>query len=78
MDYSLELGNLQLLPGFPGFQVAIPLSAEISRLLNQTENEAAYIGAYPEKNWIYILEKNRFKMNFKSIGYRVQFHFDDF
>ncbi len=47
---SLELSNLQLLPGFPGSQMATPLPAEISRLLNQTDNGAAYIGAYPEKN----------------------------
>jgi hypothetical protein len=47
---SIELGNLQLLPGFTGSQAAAPLPAEISRLLNQTENEAPYIGAYPEKN----------------------------
>ena len=47
---SLELSNLQLLPGFPGSQAAIALPAEISRFLNQTENGIPYIGAYPEKN----------------------------
>ncbi|MBN1997303.1 right-handed parallel beta-helix repeat-containing protein [candidate division KSB1 bacterium] len=47
---SLELRHLQLLPGFPSSQVAAPLPAEISVLLNQTQKGSPYIGAYPEKN----------------------------
>lgn len=45
---SLELGNLQLLPEFPGLWAAAPLPAKITKLLNLTGDKTPHIGAYPE------------------------------
>jgi hypothetical protein len=44
---SMELGNYQLLPKFPGMATATPLPAEISRFLNRLQKENRSIGAYP-------------------------------
>lgn len=44
---SPELGNYQLLQGFPGAEAATGLPEEISKLLGRGEKDARFIGAYP-------------------------------
>ena len=45
---SVELGNYQPLPSFPGKKIAAPLPAEICSLLKRPRKDAPYVGAYPE------------------------------
>jgi parallel beta-helix repeat protein len=44
---SFELGNYQLLQTFPGYKIASPLPAEISKLLGFLNKDIRFIGAYP-------------------------------
>jgi len=44
---SVNLGNYQLLPSFPGIKAASPLPADISALLSRPKKGLPYIGAYP-------------------------------
>jgi parallel beta-helix repeat protein len=44
---SRELGNYQILKGFPGSTVASPLPPQISKLLGRTAKGKAWTGAYP-------------------------------
>jgi len=44
---SVELGNYELIPEFPGVQSASPLPPEISLLLNRPKQDVPYMGAYP-------------------------------
>jgi parallel beta-helix repeat protein len=44
---SSELGNYQLLAVFPGSKTAIRIPVEVSKLLGLSEDNSAYIGAYP-------------------------------
>jgi parallel beta-helix repeat protein len=44
---SVELGNYQLISGFPGAESASPLPDEIILLLNRPPQDVPYIGAYP-------------------------------
>ena len=44
---SRELGNYQLLKGFPGATAATSLPAEISELLGRPKKDTRFIGAYP-------------------------------
>lgn len=43
---SMELGNYQLLPTFPGSKSGMSLSTEISKLLGRSKNIDRYVGAY--------------------------------
>jgi hypothetical protein len=42
-----ELGNYQLLSGFPGSKSGMQLPAEISKVLGQSKRDGRYVGAYP-------------------------------
>jgi hypothetical protein len=42
-----ELGNYQLLPAFSGAKSAMPLPAQISKLLGPAKKDGRYVGAYP-------------------------------
>jgi parallel beta-helix repeat protein len=44
---SLELGNFQLLPDFPGSNSGMKLPAEIGDLLNQYKKDDQFVGTYP-------------------------------
>ncbi len=44
---SIELGNYQLIPIFPGAKAASALPLEISFLLKRPKKDVPYIGAYP-------------------------------
>jgi parallel beta-helix repeat protein len=46
---SAVLGNYQLVPTAPGAKTGLPLSAEIRKILGQSQQQAAYVGAYPPK-----------------------------
>ncbi|MBN2011558.1 right-handed parallel beta-helix repeat-containing protein [candidate division KSB1 bacterium] len=46
---SLELGNFQLLSGFPGKSAASQVPVALNKLINQGEKSELYIGAYPLK-----------------------------
>ena len=44
---SVELGNYQMIPEFPGAKSAAVLPDEISVLLNRPPQDVPYVGAYP-------------------------------
>lgn len=44
---SMELGNFQLLPDFPGVKSGAKLPAEISRYLSPSKSDTQYVGALP-------------------------------
>ncbi len=44
---SPDIGNFQLLPGFPGTQVATPLPVNIAKLMGLPAKYKSFVGAYP-------------------------------
>jgi len=44
---SPELGNYQLIPGFPGLKAGSPLPVEIGKVLAKSGKLSPYVGAYP-------------------------------
>jgi parallel beta-helix repeat protein len=44
---SSDLGNYQMIPGFPGAKAGSPLPDKIKVLLKRPEQDVPYIGAYP-------------------------------
>jgi hypothetical protein len=46
---SVELGNYELLSEFPGTKTAMPLPANVQKLLGLSPEYAPYVGAYPLK-----------------------------
>jgi hypothetical protein len=46
---STDLRKYELMAEFPGSKIAVPIPADIGKVLGETKDNSKYIGAYPPK-----------------------------